>query len=141
MTDHEKKIRAALRTEIRSCQLALKRLEHPIALAVAAAEKKKLARLKRLEELGRFKDARDAQDAYGFGCITEEEYDAVLDFLEHKEEMKSVKSPEEHAADILQEFAFKLRQDIAGFEFELLPPKEQERIRQERFERLERRRR
>lgn len=140
MTENEKQHRAALRQEIRSRKLVLKRLEYPLSLAVAAAEKEKTARLKRLDELGQYKDFRDAQDAYGFGVITEEEYDAVLDFLENKEKMEAVKSPEEHAADILQEFVLKIQRDIAGFGFELLPRREQEKIRQQSYDLLERRR-
>lgn len=140
MNEHEKQHRIALRQEIKSRKLVLKRLAYPLSLAIAAAEKEKAARLKRLDELGQYKDFQDAQDAYGFGVITEEEYDAVLDFLENKEKMEAVKSLEEHAADILQEFVLKLQRDIAGFEFELLPQKEQAKIRQRNYELSERRR-
>lgn len=139
MTDREKKSRADLRQEIRVRKLVVKRLETPLKLAVAAGEKKRAARLARLDELGEYKSYNDAQDAYGFGCITEEEFDQIVDFLENKEQMKDVKSVEEHAADILQEFVCGLRREIASFEFDLLPKKEQERIRQQNYELLERR--
>lgn len=139
MKEREKKLRSDLRHEIRARKLVIKRLEHPLALARAAAEKKKAAREARLDELGEYKTFNDAQEAYGFGAISEEEFDQIVDFLENKEQMKSVRSPEEHAADILQEFVVGLEREIAGLEFELLPQKEQERIRQQNFELLERR--
>ncbi|MBQ5712364.1 MAG: hypothetical protein IIV61_07120 [Oscillospiraceae bacterium] len=139
MTEHEKQQRTALRQEIRARKLVVKRLEHPLALARAAGEKKKAEREARLEALGEYKTFNDAQEAYGFGMITETEFDQIVDFLENKEQMKSVRSPEEHAADILQEYIIGLEREIASFEFDMLPQKEQKRIRQQNFELLERR--
>lgn len=140
MTDREKEKRASFRFEIKTRELVLKRLSHPLALAQSAAEKKRSERLARLEELGEYKTFEEAQDAYGWGHITEEEFEAVKSFLEHKEELKSERSAEEYAADILQEFVARLRREISGFQFELLPPKEQKRIQQQQAELLERHR-
>lgn len=141
MTDHEKQNRADLRYEIKARKLALKRLEHPLALSKAAAEKKRSERIARLEELGEYKTYEEAHDAYGWGFITEEEFESIKNFLEHKEELKGERSAEEYAANILQEFVARLQREIASFQFELLPKKEQQRIQQQHAELLERRRR
>lgn len=140
MTDYEKKNRADLRHEIKARSLVVKRLEHPLALAKAAAEKKRNERIARLEELGEYKTYEEAHDAYGWGFITAEEFESIKNFLEHKEELKSERSAEEYAADILQEFVARLRREITSFQFELLPKEEQQRIQQQHAELLERRR-
>lgn len=140
MTDHEKKIRTDLRHEIKTRKLVLKRLEHPLALAKAAAEKKRSERIARLEELGEYKTYEEAHDAYGWGFITEEEFESIKNFLEHKEELKGERSDEEYAADMMQEFVARLQREITSFQFELLPEKEQKRILQQQAELLERHR-
>lgn len=140
MTDWEKSNRAAQRLEIRTRELVLKRLSHPLALAQAAAERKRSERLARLEELGEYKTFEEAHEAYGWGYISEEEFETIRNFLEHKEELKSERSAEEYAADILHEFVAGLRKEISHFQFELLPQKEQKRIQQQQAELLERRR-
>jgi hypothetical protein len=138
MTEWEKSNRAAQRFEIKTRELVLKRLSHPLALAQAAAEKKRSERLARLEALGEYKTFEEAHEAYGWGYISEEEFETIRNFLEHKEELKSERSAEEYAADILQEFVVGLRKEIASFKFELLPQKEQKRIQQQQAELLER---
>lgn len=139
MTDCEKQNRADLRHEIKARKLVLKRLEHPLALAKAAAEKKHSERLARLEELGEYKTYEEAHEAYGWDLITAEEFEAVVNFLEHKEELKGERSAEEYAADMMQEFVARLQREIASFQFELLPQKEQQRIQQQHAELLQRR--
>lgn len=139
MTDREKQNRADLRHEIKARKLVLKRLEHPLALAKATAEKKRSERHARLEELGEYKTYDEAHDAYGWGYITEEEFEAIKNFLEHKEELKGERSAEEYAADMMQEFVARLQREIASFQFELLPKKEQQRIQQQHAELLQRR--
>ena len=134
-----KEMQKALKQEIAARKLVMKRLQSPLAHAKALAEKTKAARIKRIEELSEYKSYRDAQDAYGYGCITEEEFDAIVDFLENNEELKNRKSVEEHAASILADFVNGLSREIAGLEFELLPPKKQQEIRDKNYELLERR--
>lgn len=141
MTDQEKQNRADLRYEIKARSLVVKRLEHPLALAKAAAEKKRNERLARLEELGEYKTYAEAHDAYGWGWITEDEFASITAFLEHKEEMKSERSAEEYAADMMQELVGRLKREISGLQFELLPKKEQQRIQQQQAALLERHKR
>lgn len=139
MAKIDKELRKDIKKEITVRKLVIKRLRSPLAHAQALGEKKRAERLARIAELSEYKSFNDAQEAYGFGCITEEEFDTIVDFLEHSEEMKQVKSAEEHAADLLAEFVNRLQTEIAGFEFELLPEKKQQEIRNKNFELLKRR--
>ena len=83
MKDKEKQFREEMKQEIKSRKLVVKRLEVPLKLAIAAGEKKRAARIKRLDELGEYKTANDAQEAYGYEIITEEEYNQILAFNKH----------------------------------------------------------
>ncbi len=139
MAKIDKALRNDIKKEITARKLVIKRLRSPLAHAQALGEKKHGERLARIAELSEYKSYSDAQEAYGFGCITEEEFDTIVDFLEHSEEMKQIKSVEEHAADILAEFVNRLQVEIAGFEFELLPEKKKEEIRNKNYELLKRR--
>lgn len=134
-----KELRNDIKREIKVRKLVIKRLKSPLAHAQALGEKKRVERLARIAELSEYKSYYDAQEAYGFGCITEEEFDTIVDFLEHSEEMKQIKSVEEHAANLLAEFVNRLQAEIAGFEFELLPEKKQKEIRNKNYELLKRR--
>jgi hypothetical protein len=136
----EQEMRNALKQEIAARKLVMKRLRSPLEHAQALAEKVKAARIKRIEELSEYKSYYEAQEAYGFGAITEEEFDAIVDFLENNEQLKEQISVEEHAAAILAGFVNGLSREIAGLEFELLPPKKQQEIRDKNYELLERRR-
>ena len=139
MAKMAKELRDNIKFEIKCRKLVVKRLRSPLAHAQALGEKKRDERLARIAELSEYKSFADAQEAYGFGCITEEEFDNIVDFLEHSEEMKQVKSAEEHAADMIAEFVNRLEAEIAGFEFELLPEKKQKEIRNKNYELLKRR--
>ena len=139
MAESKQELRKALQQEIAARKLVMKRLRSPLQHAQALAEKTKAARIKRIEELSEYKSYYDAQEAYGFGAITEDEFDAIVDFLENSEQLKEQKSVEEHAANILADFVNGLSREIAGLEFELLPPKKQKEIRDKNYELLERR--
>lgn len=139
MAKIDKELRKDIKREITVRKLVIKRLRSPLAHAQALGEKKRAERMARIAELSEYKSFYDAQEAYGFGCITEEEFDTIVDFLEHSEEMKQVKSAEEHAADILAEFVNRLQTEIAEFEFELLPEKTKREIRNKNYELLKRR--
>lgn len=136
----KQEMRKALKQEIAARKLVMKRLRSPLQHAQALAEKKKQERIARIEELSTYKSYYEAQEAYGFGMITEEEFDEIVEFLENNEELKQQTSVEEHAANILGEFVNGLSREIAGLEFELLPPEKQKEIRAKNYELLEQRR-
>lgn len=137
----DKQTTTDIKFEIKSRKLVLKRLESVVSRANEKARAVRAARLARLDELSEYKSLREAQDAYGWDLITEEEYAQLQRFFEEKEELKDSPSPEEYAAEILGRFVAGLRREIASFEFDLLPPKEQERIRKNNEELLQRRHR
>lgn len=140
MTDKEKQEREALRLEIRARKELQKRLQFPLELLDKAAKKEKAKRAARVENARQYESYTDAQDAYGYGMITEEEFDAIVEALELGEEyIENTISPVEIAAQMLHEYVGRLARDVAGFEFELLPEKEQNRIRQKNEEILARR--
>lgn len=75
---------------------------------------------------------------YLYNQITDDERRELLDGLEgdriYVEETPTVSS---EALMVLEDFASRLRREIDSFQFDLLPPKEQDRILREREERLE----
>lgn len=130
----------AITLELKGRKELLRRLQHPTRLIDAAAKKEKDKRTARIEKARQFKDYHDAQDAYGFGCITEEEFDAVVEALELGEEyIEKEKSPVEVAAEILADFVRLQLSEIHGLEWDLLPEKEKERIRKQNEEILAKR--
>lgn len=140
MTDKEKKFREDTKFEIRARKLVVKRLATPVKQAKTAATKKETVRRARIEAACAYDSYEDAQNAYGWGIITEEEFDEIADILEKgTAEMEGCRTPEEAAASILEGFINHLEREIAGLEFELLPEKEKSKIRQRNIEILEKR--
>ena len=135
MTDKEKKERAELRHEIRARKLVIKKVENVHSRLKKQAENKFNERKKRVDEISIYESERDLLDAYGWGLITEEEYDKIRILREKGEgSLLNDKSAEEYAAQILGEFIVHLKHDISSLEFELLPEKEQNRIREQNYE-------
>ena len=140
LTDIEKAEREELRLEIRARKELLKRLDYPQKLLKSAAEKEQQKRKERIENLTQYKSYQEAQDAYGWELITEEEFDEIVKILEKgTEDMEKEVSPVEVAEHILKRFIGGLMHEIASFEFDLLPEKEKERIRQHNDEILAKR--
>lgn len=135
LTDKEKKAREELRHEIRARKLVIKKIENAHNRLKKQAENKLNERKQKVENLSVYRDERDLLDAYGWGFITEEEYNKIRLMLEEgKDSILNDKSAEEYAAQILGEFIIRLKHDISSLEFELLPEKEQNRIREQNYE-------
>lgn len=140
MTAKEREMHKAITLEMKARKELLKRLQHPIQLIDTAAKKEKDKRTARIENARQFKDYNDAQDAYGYGCITEEEFDEVVKALELGEEyIEKEKSPVEVAAEILADFVRRQLNELHDLEWDLLPEKEKDRIRKQNEEILARR--
>lgn len=140
LTDIEKEERKALQLEIKARQDLIRRLEHPQKLLKVAAEKEQKKRQERIEHLTEYKSYSEAQEAYGWELITEEEFDEIVRILEKgTESIEKEITPVEIAKNILAKFVGGLHYEIASFEFDLLPEKEKERVRQKNEEILERR--
>lgn len=137
---HEKELRKSIRLEIRARKIVLNRLESPLKWAKVAGEKKKAARAERWAAASVYGSYEEAQEAYGCGCITQEEFWEITDILEEgQEHIDNAISPEEAAADILQEIVARIQKEIHDFEWDLLTEKEKQRIRAENERILERR--
>ena len=117
----------------------MKRLQFPLDQAKKAADRQLAKREALVASATQYKDIEDARNAYGWGFITEEEFDTIYEIFERGEATLAMRSPEEMAYDILKDMVNGLNHDIAGFEFELLPAKEQQRILAQNAEILERR--
>ena len=122
------------REEIRSRKIVQKKLE----AAIRALDKQIAAivedRERRKEALSQYKDERDLQDAYGWGFISEEEYDALLSQLrDGVESIEAEQSAPEIAKKILGGWLKITKSDIEALEFELLPEKKKQEIRDENY--------
>ena len=136
----EQEERLELQLEIKARKELARRLEHPLKLLKIAAEKERQKRKERIEHLTEYKSYREAQDAYGWEIITEEEFDEIVRILEEgTEALEKEISPVEIAENLLQKFIGSLTYEAASFEFDLLPDAEKERIRAKNEEILARR--
>ena len=124
-----------IKDEIKIRRLVIKKLDTAITALDKTTERTKAEKRAKLEELMEYKTYNEAQDAYGWGMITEKEFDQICDMLEHKE--KTVETPgiEECASNILKELRTSMYKDIHHYEFELLPREERLRILKEQAER------
>jgi hypothetical protein len=140
LSDVEREERAALRLEIKAREELARRLEHPLKLLKTAAEKEQKKRQDRIEHLTEYKSYSEAQEAYGWEIITEEEFDEIVRILETgTESIEKERTPVEVALEILQKFVGGLHYEVASFEFDLLPEDEKERVRQKNEKILARR--
>lgn len=117
-----------LQFEIKCREYLVKRLgvlRRDIEKTVA---KEKEVREKRKNKLCEYETIEQAQEAYGYGDITLEEYDEIYEVLEKAVGFAEVKTPKAAALEILLEFMGRQKSEIRDFEWELKTPEEQERI-------------
>ena len=101
------------------------------------AEKEHLERVARQAGLREaYPDEEAAQEAFGYGEISEAEYRAIVDQLDEANEPTMCSA----ARDELRQYIGRLRQGIRDFEWQLLPETEKERINKQNEERRNRRR-
>lgn len=128
MTDKEKKERDALILEIQSRKEVLKKIEYAYKRLKKQAEANYEKRKLKIQSASEYKSIEEAHDAWGYDCITENEYNEIVKLFEQGEEyVEKQLSPQEVAVKILGEFIGRLNSEIRSFEFDLLPPEEQAR--------------
>lgn len=128
MTDKEKKERDAIVLEIQSRKEVLKKIENPYERLKRQAEANYEKRKQKVQSVGEYRTVEEAHEAYGYDCITEREYNEIVEIFEKgKEYVVNSLSPQEVAVKILGEYIGKLNHEIRSFEFDLLPPDEQAR--------------
>lgn len=138
MRSVDKNQREDLKLGIRANKEVLRRLETPIKRLREKVKRERTDRAVRRQALREYKTESEIMEAYGWGQITDDEQRELLAGLEgdriYVEETPTVNS---EALSVLEDFASRLRREIDSFQFDLLPPKEQDRILREREERLE----
>lgn len=135
MTDKEKKEYDGLKMEIEARKEVLRKIENPFKRLQAQADKNVQKRKDKIAAAKTYSSVEEAREMWGYDAITEDELHDVERFFEEGEDFIANRiSPQEYAVRILGEFISRLRSDIRSFEFELLPPEEQERIRQQHAE-------
>lgn len=98
------KQKQTINIDVEARNLVLKRLEQPIKLLKARAEKDRSERNERLDRLSSYKSLEEAHTLWGFDYITTEEYEEAERFFENKEKMLNERLPSEYALDMLSEF-------------------------------------
>lgn len=139
MTDKEKQERRSLRVEIKARKLIIKKLETAINALQKTADRQKAERQAEREKMLEFKSYNDAQDAYGWGLITEEEFDRITTFLESSQNAVDEPTAEDIAIKVLLNWQQHMGSEIANIEFDMLPKEEQSRILDKNLEILKRR--
>jgi len=89
----------------------------------AAAAEEEAANVRR-DELRQYQTKEEAQEAYGYGDISLEEYRAIVDDFESNPTITVMCA----ARDDLREYINRLRREIRDFEWAMLPDEEKERI-------------
>ena len=139
MTDKEKNERKSLRTEIRARKMIIKKLETAINALQKTADRQKAEKEAERAKLLEYKTYTEAQDAYGWGLITEEEFDRIVEFLESSQKVVDEPTAEDIAVKVLLNWQYHMGSEIAGLEFEMLPKEEQSKILDKNLEILKRR--
>ena len=139
MTDKEKQERRSLRVEIKARKLIIKKLETAINALQKTADRQRAERQAEREKLLEFKSYNDAQDAYGWGLITEEKFDRITTFLESSQNAVDEPTAEDIAIKTLLNWQQHMGAEIANIEFNMLPKEEQSRILDKYLEILKRR--
>lgn len=123
MTEKE---RSSIKVELKSRKIVEKKLETAIRALEKPIARIKAEREKRKEELSEYRDERDLLDAYGWGIITEEEYDDLRDRMAAgKDLIDNEKSEYEIAQEMMRSWLRDIRSDIESLKFDLLPAEKQ----------------
>lgn len=112
--------------EINARRELLRRLAFPMKQLKNMEEKDKIQRELRVAQNRTYQTVNEAQDAYGWDLITEDEYRDIVTALETGEDyIVNAVTSTSAALQMLSEFIGRISSDIRSLEFELLPPEEQ----------------
>lgn len=124
--------------EIRVCEIVIDKLNVGIRALEKTVRAQKERKMARHEKMLSYKTIEDAQEAYAYGMISEEEYDDLKDLFDGIEKDLGSESCEETALGILKNFRRSMEKDVEECRFRLLPKEEQHRIIEESLGRLKR---
>ena len=132
MTDREKTERSAIKLEIRARKEVLKKIENAYKRLRRQADANYQKRKARVQSAREYGSIEEAHNAWGYDCITEEEFEEIKRVFELGDEyVEKHISPQEVAVKILGNFISGLYAEIRSFEFDLLPLDEQVKILQQ----------
>lgn len=118
-----------------SCRaVARDKLQIEIRKLERMAERERDARDQRRRYLAQYETLEEAQEAYGYGNITQNEYDWIQDIFDGTTG-DNTPSVTEAALSILRDFRNRLAQEIRDFQWADLPDAVKERITRETEER------
>jgi hypothetical protein len=111
----------------------IKRLEYPMKQLEAALKKEEQKEEAHKKKLAQYSDEYEALDAYGYGFITEAEYERIKKIFsgEDTRELSVI----EAARAELSDFIFKLEGDVRSLEWSKLSPEKQAEIERKNEER------
>lgn len=121
-----------LRLEIKARQEVIRRLAYPLKQLQAADAKEVEKRRVRTDALLEYKTEVEIMDSYGYDMISDDERRELLEVLESGERyVADTLTPVGLALKILRGFVRTMQLELDELEFELLPPKEKLRRREE----------
>lgn len=121
--------------EIKCRQYLIKRLSVLEKDIEKTVEKEKAKRAARVAHLTAYEDSDQAQEAYAYGDISQEEFEEICCVLEANAKFVMLtRTPKVAALEMLQEFMYRMKSDIKSFEWEMKSPEERDRILKEREE-------
>ena len=125
MSEHER-----LRFDIQAIELLLKRLDAPTNTLSRAIEREQWAYKKRIQEASQYLSVEQARNDWGCDIISDKEFEEIERYFEKgEEELYTVTNA---AYEMLNQYKMHLLVAMQSYEFDLLPPEEQIRIRRER---------
>lgn len=117
-----------IKEEIRVREIVLKKLRTSIEALDKVSARKKAKQKQEMEKLLEYKTYEEAHEAYGWGFISDAEFEQIQNILEGNNRELEKPCVEETAAKIMREWAGEMASDIHALQFELLPTQEQVRI-------------
>ena len=121
------KERQALTYEIKARENLLKRLEYPRKQLESAVKKEDEQRQTIIKKAAEFSSVEDAREMWGYGFITDDEFEMVKQYFENSAALTDKPSASRYALQMLQEIMERLRFEVNSFKFDLLPEDEQTR--------------
>lgn len=109
-----------LKVEIAISKLYIKDLESLIKKCEKPVEKEKEKKKKKLDSLkSEYVDIDEAHEAYGYGSITEEQFEKLEDFFNNKQSVEEEKGAKELYLNFLKQTLGKEKRELCNFEKEL----------------------
>jgi len=114
--------------EAKACELVCKELRRTAEKFQRAVTKEAADRQSEFETTMQYDSERQIQDDYGWGFITEKQYERYLDLFRHGQEAleKAPPTPKAVALRILHRILADIEEDRREWEFSALSPKEQQ---------------